>query len=332
VNKRDFVSQRRPVWGRFARGLDRLELRSFGKLSGDGVLEFSRLFREVCHDLATVRSHGWGGQLETYLNDLAARGHNLFYRAPPGAARHFFDFVAAGYPRVFRKNFGYFLAGCLLFFVPLAITWAVVQSDPELAGRILPQEQLEQMEAMYDYDPNEGIAGGFGEERAGMGGFYVYNNVGIALRAFAAGILLGTVTAYVLLANGITIGAIAGYLIAQGKGDAFTSFVISHGSFELTAIAIAGGAGLMLGNALLHPGQRTRKEALQARGVEAVQIAAGAAVMLIVAALLEAFWSPSAISADVKYIVGGALWILVALYLLLAGRDVPNRRDVSEES
>jgi uncharacterized membrane protein SpoIIM required for sporulation len=324
VNKRDFVKERRPVWGRFARGLDRLEVRSFRKLSGDGVLEFSRLFREVCHDLATVRSHGWGGPLETYLNDLAARGHNLFYRAPPGAARQFFDFVAVGYPRVFRKNFGYFLAGCLLFFAPLVITWAVVQHDPDLAGRILPREALAGMEAMYDYDPDKGLSGGFGEERAGMGGFYVDNNVGIALRSFAAGSLFGAVTAYVLLANGITIGAVAGYLIAQGKGHAFTAFVISHGSFELTAIAIAGGAGLMLGNALLHPGQRTRKEAFQARGLEAVKIAAGAAVMLMVAALLEAFWSPAAIPSDIKYIVGGALWILVALYLLLAGRDVPE--------
>ena len=161
----------------------------------------------------------------------------------------------------------------------------------------------------------------FAEERATMGGFYVYNNVGIALRAFAAGLLFGLVTIYVLVSNGIIIGTIAGYLISQDHGNAFLSFVISHGAFELTAIAVAGGAGLMLGNALLHPGRRTRLENLQVRGREAVQIAGGAVVMLLIAALLEAFWSPTAIPAIIKYTVGTLLWVLVALYLLLVGRE-----------
>ena len=97
--------------------------------------------------------------------------------------------------------------------------------------------------------------------------------------------------------------------------------MISHGSFELTAIAVAGGAGLMLGNALIHPGQRTRMESLKVRGLEAVQIAAGAAVMLLIAAFIEAFWSPLAVPAMLKYVVGSSLWLLVFCYLAFAGRE-----------
>ena len=328
MNKRDFLKQRRPVWTRFSKHLERLETGKFRKLSGNGVLDFSRMFREVCHDLATVRANEWGGQLESYLNELAARGHNVFYRSPPGRVQRFLDFLAVGYPRTFRKNIAYFWAGCLVFFVPLIATWIIVQKDSDLAGRIMPPMQLEMMEQMYDYDPDDPARPTFDEGRAGMGGFYVYNNVGIALRAFAAGIFLGVVTIYVLLSNGIYIGAVAGYLIAEGHGKAFTSFAISHGSFELTAIAIAGGAGLMLGNALLHPGQQTRRQALQSRGLEAVQIAAGAAVMLFIAALLEAFWSPAGIPSVLKYTVGGSLWGLVALYLLLAGRGETTPEEI----
>jgi uncharacterized membrane protein SpoIIM required for sporulation len=152
-----------------------------------------------------------------------------------------------------------------------------------------------------------------------MFGFYINNNVGIALACFGRGILLGVGTVYTLLMNGIAIGAVVGYVCAAGHSDRFLSFAISHGSFELTAIAVAGGAGLMLGNALIHPGQRTRLESLRVRGLEAVQIAGGAAAMLAVAALIEGFWSPALIPNFVKYAVGGLLWVLVIVYLATAG-------------
>lgn len=171
------------------------------------------------------------------------------------------------------------------------------------------------------------VAGDFSKQPREFGrffvpqvGFYVRNNVGIALRCFAVGIFFGALTVYVLLSNGIAIGAIGGYIVSQGHGEAFTSFVISHGSFELTAIAVAGGAGLMLGHALIHPGQRTRLESLRTMGSEAVQIAAGAAAMLVIAAVIEAFWSPSGVPSIWKYIAGTGLWLLVILYLALAGR------------
>jgi len=322
VKKRAFVKQRQAEWARFQRMVDRLERRSFRRMNGASAREFSRLFRELAHDLALVRSRGWGQELESYLNDLAARGHNAFYHAPPGRWGRFLQFLSAGYPRLFRKNFGYFGVAAICLFLPMAIAWIVVQGNPDLAHRVMAPQQLQMMEAMYDKDTASPEEIHFAEQQATMGGFYVYHNVGIALRAFGAGLLFGVITIYVLVSNGITIGTIAGFLISRGHGEAFLSFVISHGAFELTAIAVAGGAGLMLGNAVLHPGQRTRLESLQTRGREAVQIAGGAVVMLMIAALVEAFWSPAAIPALVKYLVGGMFWVLVALYLALVGREV----------
>ena len=97
----------------------------------------------------------------------------------------------------------------------------------------------------------------------------------------------GVGTVKELLFNGIAIGACFGYVHTQGNGERLFSFAVSHGSFELTAIGIAGGAGLMIANALLHPGTRTRRESLMVRGLDAVQVACGAGVMLAVAAVLE---------------------------------------------
>ncbi len=323
MNKRDFVNQRRPEWTQFQRMVDRLESRASGRMKGMNVLMFSQRFRELAHDLALVRSRGWGEDLETYLNDLSARGHNVFYRTPPGRMGRFMQFLSYGYPQLFRQNIAYFWAAAACLFLPLFIAWGVVQQNPDAAHRVMGPDLLQHMEDQYRNKNETRVEEiGFAENRAQMGGYYIYHNVGIALRAFAAGLLFGVVTIYVLLSNGIMIGTVTGYLISQGRGDAFLSFVISHGAFELTAIAIAGGAGLMLGNAVMHPGQRTRMESLQVKGREAVQIASGAVVMLFIAALIEAFWSPAPIPASIKYTVGGVMWLLVALYLTIVGREV----------
>jgi uncharacterized membrane protein SpoIIM required for sporulation len=334
VNKRRFVAQRAPAWRRFEELLNRLDTISVKRFSAAETAEFSRLFRELCFDLSLIRSRDWGRALVSYLNDLVSRGHNAFYSSPPGNFANLLRFLAVGYPRLFRKNIAYFVTAAILFFGSFAATWAVVQNNPSLAARIVDPKYLKAAEDSYSEhgplaNPGTGSRGSgdedrrdassFGDERSIAFGFYVLNNVGIALLCFGRGILLGVGTVYTLLFNGIAIGAVVGYVCAAGHADRLLSFGISHGSFELTAIAVAGGAGLMLGNALIHPGQRTRLESLRIRGLEAIQIAGGAAAMLAVAALIEGFWSPAPIPNVVKYAVGGLLWVVVIVYLATAG-------------
>ncbi len=382
MTKQEFLKKRRTAWKRFEQLVERRGLRGRSRLNASEVAEFSRLLREVSNDLATIRSRDWGQSLVAYLNPLVANGHNSFYRATPAAWGALLEFLTTGFPRLFRRNGGYFLLAAGLFFVPLAIAWSAVQSEPTRGLRIVPAEQLDSFDQMYRSDtsdenadekpagsdpdpaaekPDESRAGtdkqttdqadgkstdddagktgdsskdedsvgesensspfeeGFGEERAAMAGFYIQHNVGIALQCFARGVLLGVGTMVTLLYNGIVIGCVAGYVLSLGHSEKFLSFVVSHGSFELTAIAIAGGAGLILGDAFVHSGQRTRLESLRVRGMEAVQIAGGAAVMLVIAALIEAFWSPAPIPPATKFLVGGLLWLAVALYLALAG-------------
>ncbi len=346
MTKQRFLAQRQPAWQQFEQLLKRRQ--SWKRMSAEEIGAYSRLLRELAHDLAIIRSRDWGQSLVTYLNDLVARGHHSFYRAHPARWSRVVEFLSRDFPRMFRRNGGYFLVAAALFFVPLAATWTAVQTDPTVAMRLLPSEALEQYDQMYgprgnktddaddedesktsdeakadktDTAKDDSHEPGFDESRAAMAGFYVQHNVGIALQCFARGLLLGVGTIHTLLFNGLTIGAVAGYVLAMGHSEKFLSFVVSHGSFELTAIAIAGAGGLVLGDALVHPGQRGRLEALRVRGLEAVQLAGGAAAMLVIAALIEAFWSPAPIPALWKYTVGTGLWILVAVYLSLAGRQ-----------
>lgn len=321
MKKTQFLARRKPVWRQFELLVTRLDARGMRKLSPEELTSFSRLFRETCFDLSLIRSRDWGADVAAYLNGLVIRGHDCFHQARPARMGLLWWFVTTGFPRVWRANIWYFVAAAALFFVPLGVSWGAIQYDPGLASLVIDSEAREQMEEMYSKDIAEDGWKHFGENRAGMAGFYIWNNVSIAWQCFAHGILLGIGTVYILLSNGIQIGAVAGYLVAMGHGERFLSFVISHGSFELTAIAVAGGGGLMLGDALLRPGRRTRLESLRVRGSEALQIAGGAGIMLGIAALIEAFWSPSPLPPHLKYVVGSILWVVVFLYLALAGHE-----------
>lgn len=327
MNKREFIKQREPAWNRFESLLKSIGSRSLKRVTSRDVTEFSRLFRELANDLATVRSRGWGDQLASYLNQLVSQGYNAFYREPPGVFRKVLHFLVAGFPQRLRENVWYFTIAAALFFVPMAVSWAVIQNNPGLASRILPEANQEQYRQMYsrpdaDAPPEERrlLRRRQTATRSLAAGFYIQHNTGIALKCFARGITAGIGTVYTLLYNGIAIGAIAGFIVAEADSEMFLSFVITHGAFELTAIAVAGAGGLVIGNAILHPGPRKRLEALKVRGMVAIELGLGAAVMLFIAAMIEGFWSPADIPAVLKYIVGTLAWIVVTLYFLLAGR------------
>src|SRR5690606_21786138 len=98
-----------------------------------------------------------------------------------------------------------------------------------------------------------------------MFGYYIYNNISVAFRCFAGGLVLMLGSIISLVVNGLLLGGVAGHLTNLGYPQTLFSFVIGHGAFELTAIGIAGGAGLKLGYSLMVPGQLTRLASLKDR-------------------------------------------------------------------
>ena len=118
----------------------------------------------------------------------------------------------------------------------------------------------------------------------------------------------------------VGIGAVAGHLQHMGYGDPFWRFVAGHAPLELTAIVIAGGAGLQLGLRLIAPGRKRRIDALVEGGVIGARLCLGVAFMLLLAAFVEAFWSSiAAVPAWGKFTVSGVLWALVFGWLWRGG-------------
>ncbi len=141
-------------------------------------------------------------------------------------------------------------------------------------------------EGMYG-DPDGPIGRQSAASDWSMFGFYIRNNIGIAFQCFAGGLFFGIGSLFVLASNGALAGSTAGYLTWRGFGENFYPFVITHGAFELTGIVLAGAAGLILGQALLVPGRRSRLAALEHAARGAIVIVYGMTAMFAIAAVLE---------------------------------------------
>jgi uncharacterized membrane protein SpoIIM required for sporulation len=320
MKQNQFERQHQAQWQAFAQRLDSLQR---GKAEAEQARAFAADYRRLCQHLALAQNRGYSSHLIEQLQQLALAGHQQFYRHRSPIGGQLLGFVLAGFPRLVRQEWRFVMAGVLLFFGSLLGTGLLVYLFPELIYSIMDSEQVAQMEQMYDPDARR--LGRFSERGSGddwlMFGFYIMNNIGIAFQTFASGLLFGLGSLFFLLFNGLTIGAVAGHLTQIGHGEPFWSFVIGHGSFELTAIALAGAAGLKLGWALLVPGRLPRSEALRLAASQAVRLIGGVVLFLLLAAFIEAYWSSmTLVGPQVKYLVGAGLWLLVLAYLLLAGR------------
>ena len=274
----------------------------------------------ICAMLALARERRYTLGLIDRLEELALRGQRVLYagRADP---EPLLKGLLVRFPRAVRATWALHALAFVLFAGPWLFSMALVGNRPDLATMVVDPATLTRMEEMYDP---------YGEAQSGertisddflMFGYYIWNNIGIALRTFGAGAGLGLGSGVILVYNGMVIGAVSGHLTSVGLGHTFWPFVIGHGSFELTAIVIAGAAGLKLGWGIVAPGRRGRAAALRGGAREALPLILGAGGMLTVAAGIEAFWSPSQVIPDsIKLGVGAVLWILVLGYLTLGGR------------
>lgn len=279
------------------------------------------LYRRVCEHLALAQARAYPIHMTQRLEALTQNAHQLIYRQHDYGMARLGRLILVDFPQAVRAHRLYLLVATLLFVVPLLGAGLATWRDPGFILHLMDATQVQQFDSMYS-NGNGSIgrnrdAGGDWE----MFGYYVMHNIGIGFRCFAAGIFGGVGSAGVLLFNGVQIGAVAGYLIAAGHAENFCSFVITHGAFELTAIVLAGAAGLRLGYSLIAPGRYTRLEALRLAARDAIIVIYGVIGLLLVAAAVEAFWSSARwVTPAVKYGVGAACWALVFAYLGWQGR------------
>jgi uncharacterized membrane protein SpoIIM required for sporulation len=280
------------------------------RLDAAEIERLSQLYRQVVSDLAIARRDFPGDQVVAHLNALAARAYPLVYRAPVGSWRRLGQVFFQDFPARYRAAGWFILTAFLLFALPAVAGFFVVLNDPPLAEAILPADltRVVREGRLWTEIP--------APVRPVAASTIATNNIQISLMAFAGGILFGTLTVYVLVYNGLLLGAIFGYTRVYGLDGRLAGFVSPHGYLELTVVFIAGGAGLQVARAIIHPGLLRRRDALVKAAQDAVLLVIGAVPILLIAGAIEGFVSPSDLSIPVRLVFGLLTGIALHLFLL----------------
>jgi len=312
-----FYKSRQSAWKALAELLERAQ-GGVRRLTPEDVDKLGRLYRAATSDLALAQRDFPDHRVTLYLNQLVARAHGVVYRGEPMAYKRILRFATTGFPRAFRQALPFIFVAASLFVLAALVAGLTTAWQPEAAKWMLPAgvqrliSEIEKQELWTDIPV---------QERPYASSFIMRNNIQVAFLAFGGGVLAGVFTAWIMFFNGLSIGGVTGLTAHYGIGFELWTFVIGHGVIELSMIFIAGGSGLMLGWAVIHPGLLSRRDALTIAARRAVRLVIGCVPLLVVAGLIEGLISPAeSVPWPVKWGIGLGSGLLLYGYLLLAGR------------
>lgn len=313
-----FIDERKNVWQRLEELLQLLDRMTLRKLHREEVKELGRIYRRTASDLAIARAESRDPRLVNYLNSLVIRAHGRIYRADAQGGRRIRNFFSRDFPVTFRRTWRYTAVAFAVFWIFGAIAFLGTRADPDFSEFAGISPYFREVVINHRTHWWERL-----NEANQIGSTAIFtNNIRVTFLAFALGAVFGLGTLYVLAFNGASFGAILALTYHAGFGnDLLLGFVISHGVIELTCIFIAGGAGLLIGTALLMPGNLSRADALKSRGLDAVRLIIGCIPLLVIAGIIEGFISPQPIPSAIKIGIGVITGITLYSYLFLAGRE-----------
>jgi len=306
----DAADTKRRQWREFNSRIGRFEKsgrRSLWRLPPDELTRIMEDYRNLGCDLARARSMGRSSAVVRHLNGIAVRAHGVLYRRILGSDREANKSWAKLFPITVRRHLGPVGLSALLLFGSSFVSFTVVQLHPELGYDLVPTGFLDfqpaRRESLHDIPS---LA------RPVVASSILTNNIQVTLFAFGLGLTAGIGTAFLLLANGVQLGAVAGWMTSKGNAGALWGWIMPHGGTELLAITLAGGAGFMLARAIIAPGEVRRATALRRVAMPSLIIELGVMVMLVFAGIIEGFVSPSSIGFPARItvlIVSLLLWI-----------------------
>ncbi|HMF29134.1 MAG TPA: stage II sporulation protein M [Candidatus Cybelea sp.] len=313
-----FVDRRSDTWQRLDALVRRVERRGVQSLSPGEIFQLGRLYRSTTSDLAYAQGRGFDGALLEYLNRSVARAHaHVYARAPESSWQRIATFYTQTFPQEFRRSLPY-IAICTAITVACAVVaYVLVRTHPVDAYALLPKFLVSEKIRKSLHDSNFAVDPTFAPA---MSALIITNNIKVAIIAFAGSATLGVLTIYILATNGLLLGGMAALFTNAGFGGDFWATIAPHGVIELTAIQIAGAAGLLIAAAIVYPGRMRRRDLIAANARRAGTLILGVASMLVVAGTIEAFFSPLRFSESVRTAVGLFTGVLLLLYFGGAGR------------
>lgn len=317
MNINEFVRERKGEWDTLESISARLRPGAPARLNREELWELGRLYNAAVSDLALLKSSELASdphnEVIDYLNGLVIRVHQTIYQRPPFDWSHVAQFFISGFPSAVRAVSVYVLVAAGVFLLFVGIGFVLGREEPGFIELVVPERIIDQVEqgrvwfgSLYTVAPQ-------------ASSWLMTHNVSVTFLVVAAGITFGLGTFYLLALNGLLLGAIGALCLNHHLSVELWSFVLPHGSLELTAVVLAGGAGFVIGHALIDPGPHKRVDYLSVRAPLAARLAIGCIPLLAVAGIIEAFFSPSPLPAWLKFVTAAVLFGLLLTFLMLSG-------------
>jgi uncharacterized membrane protein SpoIIM required for sporulation len=290
-------------WDRLRELLGKSRSGGPGALSEPELWELPSLYRRTLSDLSLLRTSGSAPQLEHELTRICNAAHALIYRgAAPHTRFNLWRHIAYDLPEATRRNSRMILLCALTMAIFTVIGWAHAELNPQLAESVLGPQMSAGIRTSLKTareSADLGLAAQIEpKDRVAMWLAITLNNWAVSFRAALFGIAAGVLTLLVVAFNGYMLGVVAFIYLHTDPGIPinlplyFFAGIAPHGSIELPAICVAGGAGMLLGLSWLFPGQRPRGEALRAAASDFWKLVQVCLLTLIVAGLIEGFVTP----------------------------------------
>lgn len=311
MDVKQFIKKHREDWKQLEQLAAVLSKRK-RSITGTEIRQFHRLYQKAAQNLSYSQTYFPQEEVTPYLNSLVSKSHNLFYKDQVSSLKQVRDFFSTKFIGLLLEQWKFVVIAMILFTLGGIGSFVAVVNEPLSIYSILPAEMARGV------DPEGlGKGGGAAIDSSLMSAAIMTNNIRVAILAFAGGISFGLITVYLLITNGILIGALAALFWNHGKSYDFWAFIVPHGMIELTAIFIAGGAGLLMGYKLFVPGSYSRPYQLKIQAKRSVQLLLGTIPLFVIAGIIEGFITPAAISLEAKYIVAFLTVIGLILYILI---------------
>jgi uncharacterized membrane protein SpoIIM required for sporulation len=314
-----WIEKRRGCWDRLRTLIATLQASGVASLPPAELREMALLYRQIAGDLSALRQERSARNLEAELNQLLGQAHAIIYSRRKTDVFDVWRFFSQDYPRLFRQLLPFTLTSLLLFLAGAVVGSLLTVVRPEFERHFLGPAMTQTIERHQMW--TESVNSMAPQASSAI----MTNNLAVTFTVFAAGITAGIGTLYMIIWNGVLLGVISTACHQAQMSVKLWSFVAAHGSLELPAIIIAGGAGLRLAYGLLFPGIFSRRHSLAVAGSESVRLVSGVVPMLVIAGVLEGFLSPSSAPVWLKF--GTALLLFTLLLLWLW--STPNREVVS---
>lgn len=303
MNEAAFVASRERDWQTLTALCDKAD-NGAARLKGDELMEFVRLYRRASSDLAQARTQSGNWELVAFLNNLVGRSYGVLYQRPRKRFQEVFVNALAVGAQTMRRRVWFVVASLFVCLLAGCFTAGVMLTRPDLSYHFVDKNDPN----LKHWKSGERTERTVAESMAATG-FYSSNNPNVAMMAGAvAASTFGLGTVVIMWQNGAQLGAYSVEMASVGKLGYFWVSIAPHGATELTGAIVSGGAGFILGWALIAPGRRSRGDALKEAGKDAFVLLVMSMIMMFMAAPVEGFFSfnpnvPNAVKAAFAIVV-----------------------------